>query len=58
MALADHFEVGEPHQIRQISEDQNIPDRYLEQLLSLLRKAGIVRSQRGAKGGYFLAREP
>lgn len=58
IALADQFELGEPLQIRQISQDQNIPDRYLEQVLSLLRKAELVRSQRGAKGGYFLAREP
>ena len=58
MALADRFNLGDPLQIRQISQDQNIPDRYLEQLLSQLRKAGMVRSQRGAKGGYFLAREP
>ena len=58
MALADRFNLDDPLQIRQISQDQNIPDRYLEQLLSQLRKAGIVRSQRGAKGGYFLAREP
>ena len=34
------------------------PDRYLEQLLAMLRRAGLVRSQRGAKGGYLLAREP
>jgi len=48
----------EPLQIRQIAAAQNIPDRYLEQLLATLRRGGIVRSQRGAKGGYLLAREP
>ena len=58
MALSDHFEDGQPLQIRHISEDQKIPDRYLEQLLATLRHAGLVRSQRGAKGGYFLARAP
>jgi Rrf2 family protein len=58
LELADHFASGEPLQIRQISTQQNIPDRYLEQLLATLRRAGIVRSQRGAKGGYILAREP
>lgn len=58
MALSDHSEAGEPLQIRQISADQKIPDRYLEQLLGTLRHGGIVRSQRGAKGGYFLARSP
>ncbi|MEO0705393.1 MAG: Rrf2 family transcriptional regulator, partial [Cyanobacteria bacterium J06649_5] len=34
------------------------PDRYLEQLLATLRRAGFVKSQRGAKGGYLLTREP
>lgn len=58
MALADHLEEAEPLQIRQIAADQQIPDRYLEQLLSVLRKAGLVRSQRGSRGGYFLARAP
>jgi len=56
--LAVAHESGEPLQIRQISAQQNIPDRYLEQLLATLRRGGIVRSQRGAKGGYLLAREP
>ncbi|NJN49628.1 MAG: Rrf2 family transcriptional regulator [Alkalinema sp. RL_2_19] len=58
LELADHYASGEPLQIRQISAQQNIPDRYLEQLLATLRRAGIVRSQRGAKGGYLLNREP
>ena len=56
--LAAHYDTGEPLQIRQISAQQNIPDRYLEQLLATLRRGGIIRSQRGAKGGYTLAREP
>jgi len=56
--LAVHYASGEPLQIRQISAQQQIPDRYLEQLLATLRRCGLVRSQRGAKGGYILAREP
>lgn len=52
------YKTGEPLQIRQIAADQHIPDRYLEQLLATLRRCGLVRSQRGAKGGYLLAREP
>jgi len=56
--LASHYASGEPLQIRQISAQQQIPDRYLEQLLATLRRGGLVRSQRGAKGGYVLAREP
>lgn len=58
LELATHHENGEPLQIRQIAAQQNIPDRYLEQLLATLRRGGIVKSQRGAKGGYVLAREP
>ncbi len=58
LELATHHSSGTPLQIRQIAADQNIPDRYLEQLLATLRRAGIVRSQRGAKGGYLLARDP
>jgi Rrf2 family protein len=56
--LSGHFTTGDPVQIRQIASQQEIPDRYLEQLLAILRRAGIVRSQRGARGGYLLAREP
>jgi Rrf2 family protein len=56
--LAAYYSSGEPLQIRQISAQQKIPDRYLEQLLATLRRCGLVRSLRGAKGGYILAREP
>nr|WP_199296174.1 MULTISPECIES: Rrf2 family transcriptional regulator [unclassified Trichocoleus] len=58
LELAAHYGSSEPLQIRQIAAQQNIPDRYLEQLLATLRRCGLVRSQRGAKGGYLLAREP
>jgi Rrf2 family protein len=58
LELAIRYNEGEPLQIRQIAAQQNIPDRYLEQLLATLRRSGLVRSQRGAKGGYLLAREP
>ncbi|MBE9078163.1 Rrf2 family transcriptional regulator [Romeria aff. gracilis LEGE 07310] len=56
--LSLYYSCGEPLQIRQIATQQNIPDRYLEQLLATLRRAGLVKSQRGAKGGYLLTREP
>ena len=58
LELATHYHDPEPMQIRQIATQHNIPDRYLEQLLATLRRGGIIRSQRGAKGGYYLAREP
>jgi Rrf2 family protein len=58
MELTKCFKDGEPLQTRQIAEQQKIPDRYLEQLMSVLRQHGLVKSQRGAKGGYLLGREP
>ena len=48
---------NEPVQIKEIAQQGNIPHNYLEQLLSTLRKAGLVKSVRGAHGGYFLERK-
>lgn len=45
-------------QIKEIAQNAKIPQNYLEQLLAKLRRAGIVKSVRGAKGGYILARAP
>ena len=56
--LSAHYSKGEPLRICQIAAQQSIPDRYLEQLLATLRRSGFVKSQRGAKGGYLLTREP
>ena len=47
-----------PVSIVSISERQEISERYLEQLMSLMKKAGLVKSIRGAGGGYVLARDP
>lgn len=58
LELASCHQQQEPLQIRQIAKKQNISDRYLEQLLATLRRGGLVKSQRGAKGGYLLARDP
>ena len=52
--LSKH-EADTPMQIKEISSNANIPQNYLEQLLSKLRRAGLVKSIRGAKGGYVLA---
>lgn len=41
-----------------IAEQQNIPKRFLEQILNDLKSAGFVRSRRGVAGGYQLARRP
>jgi Rrf2 family protein len=58
LELAAHYRDGDSLQIRYISAQQNIPDRYLEQLLADLRRGGLLHSERGAKGGYRLARSP
>jgi Rrf2 family cysteine metabolism transcriptional repressor len=58
LELTKHYGQEHPLQIKQIAQSQNIPDRYLEQLLIALKKHGLVKSQRGAKGGYILAKEP
>jgi Rrf2 family transcriptional regulator, cysteine metabolism repressor len=46
-----------PVNLRKMSERQNISTDYLEQLLRKLRNAGLVRSIRGPKGGFMLAKE-
>jgi Rrf2 family transcriptional regulator, cysteine metabolism repressor len=48
---------NEPINIRDISKSQKISMSYLEQILHRLKKAGLIRSIRGAKGGYLLAKE-
>jgi Rrf2 family protein len=47
----------EPVSITSISDRQGISERYLEQLMAMLKKAGLVKSIRGAGGGYVLAKE-
>ena len=54
--LAVHSE-REPVSISSISARQNISERYLEQLVGKLKRAGIVKSVRGVQGGYQLAKE-
>jgi Rrf2 family protein len=48
----------EPITLKSVAERQNISEHYLEQLMAMLRKAGLVNSVRGAQGGYILARPP
>lgn len=43
--------------VKQIAERQEISEKYLEQIISILNKAGFVRSARGAQGGYRIARD-
>lgn len=53
--LAQHRE-KRPLQLKLIAERQGISIKYLEQLMSLLRSSGFIRSIRGSRGGYALAR--
>lgn len=54
--LARYSEL-DPVSISSISERQDISERYLEQLMAMLKKVGLVKSIRGAGGGYVLAKE-
>ncbi len=56
--LAKHYDAGEAQSIKQIAERQEISEAYLEQLVAVLRRAGLVNSIRGAQGGYTLSRPP
>ncbi len=55
--LAQNYGSG-PISLKTVAERQNLSDHYLEQLFAMLKKAGLVKSMRGAQGGYVLAREP
>jgi Rrf2 family transcriptional regulator, cysteine metabolism repressor len=49
---------GEPISIGELARRRDVPPQFLEQLCAVLRRAGILKSQRGVKGGYTFAREP
>lgn len=49
---------GAPVQLSRIAETQRVPPGYLELIMLELKKAGLVRSARGRKGGYLLTRSP
>lgn len=52
------FGDGTPVSLRDVSKRQTISDKYLEQIVTPLSRAGLVRSVRGAGGGYLLTRSP
>ena len=49
---------GQPVSLRDVAQRQQLSDKYLEQIVTQLSRAGLVRSVRGAGGGYLLTREP
>jgi len=58
-ALAELGRSGDgPVPIGELARRRNIPVQFLEQLFATLRRAGVLKSQRGVKGGYTFARAP
>ena len=57
LELSLNYRKGALH-IRDISASQHIPERFLEQILLLLKRAGYLRSKKGQGGGYFLSKPP
>jgi Rrf2 family protein len=49
---------GAPVAARELADLERLPADYVEQILLRLRRAGLVESVRGAKGGYYLAKDP
>lgn len=58
LELSSHWPDKEPMHIYKISEKQNIPIRYLVQILIQLKRMGLVESIRGKEGGYKLTKAP
>jgi len=59
-ALTELARAGDsgPVPIGELARRRDVPVQFLEQLFATLRRAGVLRSQRGVKGGYSFAREP
>src|SRR6195952_1430096 len=55
---AGELDGGNPISLAEIAEHDGLPLAYLEHLVARLRKAGLVDSRRGSRGGYMLARPP
>lgn len=56
--LAIHADDENRVSIRSVAERRKLSEKYLERIVSMLKKAGVVKSTRGAYGGYCLARDP
>src|SRR5487761_2547462 len=48
----------DPAPIGELARRRDVPVQFLEQLFAVLRRAGVISSQRGVKGGYRFARDP
>ncbi|MBI3395215.1 MAG: Rrf2 family transcriptional regulator [Spirochaetia bacterium] len=58
MDLAQAWKTQSLRKTREIAETRNVPLKYLEQIINILKKGDLVSSVRGAEGGYRLARSP
>lgn len=52
------YNTGEPVTLKEVAKRQQISEKYLEQIISMLNKAGFVKSIRGPQGGYMLKHVP
>lgn len=52
------YNTGEPVRLKDVAKRQQISEKYLEQIISMLNKAGFVKSIRGPQGGYILKNPP
>lgn len=52
------YNTGEPVSVKDVAARQEISEKYLEQIISILNRAGFVRSIRGPQGGYVLTKAP
>jgi Rrf2 family protein len=58
ITLSEVYESGQLCSITKIAESKDIPKKYLEQILLILKHGGYVKSYKGPKGGYKLAKSP
>ena len=52
------YNTGEPIRLKDVAKRQQISEKYMEQIISILNKAGFVKSIRGPQGGYMLKNAP
>jgi Rrf2 family protein len=57
LVIAERQAQGKPLKVNEIAASESLPERYLDQIFTLLKRQGILSSQRGMKGGYLMAKE-
>jgi Rrf2 family protein len=56
--LANHCLKDKVCSLKKISKDEGLPFNFLEKIFSKLKKAGLINTKKGVRGGYFLAKKP